>query len=740
MGQQVSAVLNQAAEETEDARISFSREDLDKLPELPSYGRRAPQPKSGARSRRRSEVPASAADAEDVWGDIDTTKVDVGRLAPRILEAQRHIPVVEARVMHTLRNAHDCYVRVLVWDPFRDLLISGGGDGWIRIWNTQTFAFEQELDAQLSVRSVLVLTQELASGHSNGEVMLWDMEGPGRPKIETLRAHREAVYALAMLRSGELVTGAEDIRVFARDGRGRFALVCTVAEEVLCMCTVPGGVGGTQIITGNMNGLVTVWDTAGDWDVAAHCRGHSRSIWAICYVRDAKMCASGSADHTLRIWNPQNWQCVNILRDHTGWVVGLSSGPGWLLSCSIDQTARAWDVRRWTCARVFDDQRYEVYCVCAFAGGRFATGGAEMSIVVYGANEASDGPVWTGGVSEQDQVWNQQDKSDRQRRQDLIAQSSLDMTMSGMRDMIDRQFHGGAPPTGGQGRDGQPGSVRRGGGRPPADRSVSPLASRRAPGMPATPPRSASPGGVLGGIGEALGSVARALSPRRQGQEEVDLDFDTAKAVPRTSAAAAAAARASAEAASQGTAGFGGSDSPAPRQQCSPPPRPPAPAFAAGGRAQVFSATLNRWLLARVTKVDGGMVTVVYNFPDGGEATKALPSDHQHIRPADEGAPPESPPPGAVAFGHQRTVKSKATYVTGGEAEVYSSTQDRWVRAKTTKVENGQVTVIYKFPDGGEGTKQLPIDHQHLRPVQEDSPAGSSPGGVQEWSPSTLRK
>ncbi|CAK0865366.1 unnamed protein product, partial [Prorocentrum cordatum] len=305
-------------------------------------------------------------------------------------------------------------------------------------------------------------------------------------------------------------------------------------------------------------------------------------------------------------------------------------------------------------------------------------GGAEMSIVVYGANEASDGPVWTGGVGEQDQVWNQQDKSDRQRRQDLIAQSSLDMTMSGMRDMIDQQFHGGAPPSGGQPRSAPAAAQPQGGsrGRPAADRSVSPMASRKAPaGMPATPPRSKSPGGVLGGIGEALGSVARALSPRRQGPEEVDLDFDTAKAVPRTSAAAAAAARSPAEASAQGTAGFGGGDSPAPQQQFSPPPRPPAPAFAAGGRAQVFSATLNTWLLARVTKVDGCMVTVVYNFPDGGEATKALPSDHQHIRPAEEGAPLESPPPGAMAFGHQKTVKSKATYVTGGEAEVYSSTQ-----------------------------------------------------------------
>merc|ERR1719387_3481741 len=91
----------------------------------------------------------SAQIASCVWSDIDTTKVDVGALAPRIQAAQRTIPPGTAEVFHVIRGAHDYYVRTLVWDPFRDFLVSGGGDGWIRLWHLQSLQLAGELDAKL---------------------------------------------------------------------------------------------------------------------------------------------------------------------------------------------------------------------------------------------------------------------------------------------------------------------------------------------------------------------------------------------------------------------------------------------------------------------------------------------------------------------------------------------------------------------------------------------------------------
>jgi len=157
------------------------------------------------------------------------------------------------------------------------------------------------------------------------------------------------------------------------------------------MCIVPRT---SLVVTGDMNSLIHVWDSAEDFRVAAKCHGHDRSVWCVCYINEADRVASGGADQTLRIWNTRTWTCERVLRDHTGWVVGLSVGPGWLFSCSNDQSVRVWDVQGWVCAHVFSEQEYEVYCVCAFSGGRLAAAGAECKIVVYGGPDA---PRATGG-------------------------------------------------------------------------------------------------------------------------------------------------------------------------------------------------------------------------------------------------------------------------------------------------------------------------------------------------------
>ncbi|CAK0833914.1 unnamed protein product, partial [Prorocentrum cordatum] len=101
--------------------------------------------------------------------------------------------VSTATAVHTIPEAHGQYVRVLAWDPFREILISGGGDGHVRFWGPEGrgYAGRGGLDAERSVRSLLVLPEELVSGHSTGEVVLWAMELWGTPRVQTLQAHLE---------------------------------------------------------------------------------------------------------------------------------------------------------------------------------------------------------------------------------------------------------------------------------------------------------------------------------------------------------------------------------------------------------------------------------------------------------------------------------------------------------------------------------------------------------------------
>jgi WD40 repeat protein len=53
--------------------------------------------------------------------------------------------------------------------------------------------------------------------------------------------------------------------------------------------------------------------------------------------------ASGSADNTIKIWNPSTGTCLRTLSGHANWVFSLALFPdGTLASGSRDQTIKIW--------------------------------------------------------------------------------------------------------------------------------------------------------------------------------------------------------------------------------------------------------------------------------------------------------------------------------------------------------------------------------------------------------------
>ena len=53
-----------------------------------------------------------------------------------------------------------------------------------------------------------------------------------------------------------------------------------------------------------------------NYDISAQFIGHSGGIWSIIELADGTIC-SGSADHSIRIWNVSTLACVKILGGHT---------------------------------------------------------------------------------------------------------------------------------------------------------------------------------------------------------------------------------------------------------------------------------------------------------------------------------------------------------------------------------------------------------------------------------------
>ena len=265
------------------------------------------------------------------------------------------------------------FVYSVAFSPDGRMMASGNADGTIRLWNVTDPAHPRPLGQPLSsgpgfggpaaVQSVAFSRdgRTLASGNSIGNLQLWDVADPVRPRLlgQALipGIGNTSIYSVAFSRDGRTLAVGDD--------SGDIQL-CDIADpanprplgQLLASAvgapveSVAFGSDGRTLASGSLDGAVRLWDVTDP----AHPRplglpltSGGAGIGAVAFGPDGRTLASGDTIGTLRLWDvtdPAHPRLLGPIPTGGGAVASVAFSPDGqtLASGSLDGTIWLWNV------------------------------------------------------------------------------------------------------------------------------------------------------------------------------------------------------------------------------------------------------------------------------------------------------------------------------------------------------------------------------------------------------------
>ncbi|KAE8369541.1 WD40-repeat-containing domain protein [Aspergillus caelatus] len=238
----------------------------------------------------------------------------------------------------------------------KNLLITGGTEGELRIWNIETKSVMRSLKGHTAtVRSLLIVDDTtLISGSRDSTICIWDLDSDAtNPKL-ILKGHTKTVRCLKM----------------------------------------HGGV----LVSGGYDGEARVWDIH-----TGQClhvlKGHTGALYDLCF--NGSRIVTGSLDSTIRVWDPRSGACLGALSGHSGVVSRLLLREDTLIAADSSGLVKVWSLDKASGRTISEEKGGSVISLVA-DDENILIGNTNGSVYLVNHESGATKALLTGA----DAVWN----------------------------------------------------------------------------------------------------------------------------------------------------------------------------------------------------------------------------------------------------------------------------------------------------------------------------------------------
>jgi WD40 repeat protein len=295
---------------------------------------------------------------------------------------------VQSALIGQLRG-HAGAIVALTYSDDGKTIVTAGKDGSLKIWSPSSADPLRTIELDDGPATAIAVSgPRIASGHANGQIVLWDSE----------RAERLAAFKRSDSEIWSLTFAGGPNRIAATSNDGKLTIWDTEqAAAPLQVIDAHGNTAsavayarsdrGAMLATGGADKLIKLWSLE-TFDSVRRYRGHGDIVSTLAFSADGRMLASADLDGVIRIWSTTSYRTLRRLYGHKGKVGGLAFSPSGdvLASASEDGQVRLWDFKRGRTAKTLAGHTGAVKAVAFAPDGSMLASAGEDGIVRLWSN------------------------------------------------------------------------------------------------------------------------------------------------------------------------------------------------------------------------------------------------------------------------------------------------------------------------------------------------------------------